>query len=392
VRVSPAVRRWFDSSIGTWTGNRRQGGPAGQAARGLGVVVLALAALGAATASAQPKLSESAAPAGTRIRIYAANAWFDRTHDRPCESCMVRPPGSTLLWTFYENQGIFPNWVRSAREVLRRKARGDRAGFVAGAHEIISFSTVRRAPGGLVFRVNESAYTAPDGHPAPWRDAMSNAIALTLVPPLLDADPSAPENRFALRIATEYLAAFDVRWQYGGLVAPGRNGGRWYLEYAYAGGARARVLNGFMQSLVSLERFAHQANLLVARGRPEWAALRNHAQLLVRLGAKVLVRRLPQYDLGDGWSLYSLARPGHAPPSYHRYHRQLLERLERIRYLPLAWRVAMDDVRVRWGGIPNAVQIEPTRRRRLGRVAAAVEAQAAGAHRAAAHAPAQGAR
>jgi hypothetical protein len=104
------------------------------------------------------------------------------------------------------------------------------------------------------------------------------------------------------------------------------------------------------------------------------------------------VRRLPQYDLGDGWSLYSLARPGHAPPSYHVYHRQLLERLERIRYLPLAWRVAMDDVRVRWGGIPNAVQIEPTRRRRLGRVAAAVEAQAAGAHRAAAHAPAQGAR
>jgi len=31
------------------------------------------------------------------------------------------PPGSTLLWTLYEDQGIFPNWVRSAREVLRRK-------------------------------------------------------------------------------------------------------------------------------------------------------------------------------------------------------------------------------------------------------------------------------
>jgi len=357
------------------------------AARTTGVAVaaalMAVGALGAAADAAQAPLSEGAAPFGTRIKISAANVWLDRTNRRPCAGCMVRPPGSALLWTYYKNQGIFPNWVRSAREVLRRKARGDRAGFLAGAREIISFSTVRRAPGGAVFRVNESAYTAPDSQPAPWRDAMSNAMALTLVPPLLDVDPSPAENAFALRVATEYLRAFDVKWQYGGLVAAGRGGGRWYLEYAYAGGARARVLNGFMQALVSLERFAHQANLRVRR-HPEWAAVRNRAQVLVRLGAQELVGRLPQYDLGDGFSRYSLTRPGHAPLRYHVYHRQLLERLERVRYLPLTWRLTMDDMRVRWGGARNAVVIEVPRARRLKHVAATAQQQAAAAALAAA--------
>ena len=306
----------------------------------------------------QVRVPASAASGSMRTQIHQVNGWWVRNHDYvPCAGCIVRPPQSDLLWTFYRGQGLYPNWVRAGREVLRRKIRGDGAGLVTGGREILEATTVKRLPNGLRFRVIESAYTAPDGQRPPWRDAMGNGIAMSILIPSLPADAFPGASAFALPIANEYLNTFAVHWTAGGIMERGQGRGRWYLEYAYRQGADSRVLNGFMQSLVSLDRFSRQAESL-ARYDRGWLDVRDRARDYVDRGVIELVRYLPLYDLGGGVSKYSLTRPGPAPAKYHEYHLQLLARLEQMSYLPAPSLAVITSYRERWGGKPLATSLE----------------------------------
>lgn len=317
-------------------------------------------------ADAAPKypdvlVSSRAATATARAQILSVNRWWVATHAFvPCSSCMVRPPQSNILWTYYKRQGFYPNWVRAARDVLRRQARGDIDGLRNGAREILAYATVKQLPNGLRFRVIESAYRAPDGEQPPWRDAMSNGLVLTLVIPSLPDEATAADLAAAQRQAKEYLNSFAVHWSAGGLVAKGTGAGRWYLEYAYRTGAASRVLNGFMQSLASLDRFSRQAEELAAVD-PTWLALRDRAREYVYRGTLELVRYLPRYDLGVGVSKYSLTRPGPAPLKYQVYHLQLLARIERMTYLPPHLRTIITTYRSRWGGetLKTSLELDP---------------------------------
>jgi len=318
-------------------------------------LVAAVAWTGAAHGAPQyptVRVSPDAAPPVARAQIERVNAWWARTRTFvPCNSCMVRPPQSALIWTYYRGQGFYPNWVRAARDVLRHKIRGDTRALRAGTAEILANTTLRRLPSGVRYRTIRSAYTAPDGQRPPWRDAMGQGLVLTTVVLGLPDEPTTRELATARRQADELLTAFGVNWRAGGITAPGRGRGLWYLEYAYAEGDRARVLNGFMQALVSLDRFSRQAETM-GRIDPSWYALRNRAQDLVKRGTIELVRNIARYDNGDGWSRYSLTRPGRAPLTYHVYHLQLLQRLELVRYLPPAHRAVLTRYRERWGGDP----------------------------------------
>ena len=320
--------------------------------------VLTLLAALAATAPAAwvhaaatyPRVSvlPKAARPTMRAQILAVNAWWVRTNASvPCDRCMVRPPGSNILWTFYEGQGFYPNWVRAAREVALR----DRAGLRAGAAEILSDATLKRLKNGLRFRVMQSAYSAPDGTPPPWRDAMSNGLVLALIVPSLPPDPTQADLDGAEQTTREFLNAFGVRWTSGGLTERGSRGGLWYLEYADRWGVRSRVLNGFMQALVSLDQFSRQAGGLGKRD-PRWLVLRDRARDYVTRGVAELVRALPRYDMGPGVSKYSLTRPGPAPKKYQVYHLQLLAQLEAMSYLPANARAAIKTYRRRWLGAP----------------------------------------
>lgn len=299
-----------------------------------------------------------AATATARAQILTVNRWWVTTHDFvPCTGCMVRPPQSSILWTYYQRQGLFPNWVRASRDVLRRKIRGDLEGLRAGGREILASATVKELPNGLRFRVVESAYSAPDGELPPWRDAMGNGLVLSLIVPSLPDEATGDDLAVAYQEAKEFLNAFAVRWSAGGLAERGTGPGRWYLEYAYGAGAKSRVLNGFMQSLVSLDRFARQAEIL-SRVDPVWLKLRDRARAYVYRGTLELVRYLPLYDLHNGVSKYSLTRPGPAPLKYHVYHLQLLARLEAMAYLPRHLRAIITDYRTRWGGDPLRMTLE----------------------------------
>ena len=329
---------------------------------GRGRLLIALLAVGlvafgslAATAAAAKNpilnLRDGAADEQTAARITSINDWWVAKFpgERPCRKCEIRPEDSQLVWTYYRRQGFFPNWVRAARDLLRRDRAGEAESFRAGVDEVVSYAKRRVSPDGLPYRINESAYLSPDSTAPPWRDAMGQGLILTLFVEAIPENPTPADLDEARTLATEYLNSFAVHWSVGGVGANGSAGGRWYLEYATPWGERARVLNGFMQTLVSLDRFASQADTLAAD--PEWAALRDRARDYVRLGALELDAHLDKYDFGrDQLSRYSLAKPDPAPPVYQTYHRQLLLRLQKVDYLPEEWRDHFSRIRVQWGG------------------------------------------
>ena len=316
-------------------------------------IVLASAAITEAAPAPKPLLNlrEGAADPATVARLTAVNdRWARENPGRmPCRKCEIRPPGSNLLWVYYRRQGFFPNWVSAARDLLRRQRAGEVETYQAGVREIVSYGKLRTSPDGLRYRINESPYLAPDSTPPPWRDAMGQGLILTLFVPAITAEATPEQVAEAKALATEYLNSFAVHWRDGGVMTDGSAGGRWYLEYATEKGDKARVLNGFMQTLVSMNRFSDQADTLASD--PEWAALRDRAREYVRLGALELNAHIDKYDYGvDQLSRYSLAKPDPAPAVYQTYHRQLLLRLQDIEYLPKDWREHFSAVRVMWGG------------------------------------------
>ena len=317
------------------------------------VVALLCAGGSAAAADSILKLRPGATDAETAAKIQAVNdQWVARNPGQvPCRKCEFRPTGSNLLWLYYRRQGFFPNWVSAARDLLRRERLGQTDGFAEGVAEIVSYSTRYTSASGIAFRVNESPYLSPDSTAPPWRDAMGQGLILTLFVEALPTNPTPEQLAQARTYAAEYLNSFAVHWREKGVAADGSAGGRWYLEYATERGDRARVLNGFMQTLVSLDRFVGQADTLAED--PEWAALRDRARQYVIDGARELNAHIDAYDFGkDKLAKYSLAKPDPAPEVYQVFHRQLLLRLKDISYLPKAWRDHFEQMRLTWGGAP----------------------------------------
>ena len=239
--------------------------------------------------------------------------------------------------------------MHAGTELNGRLHDGSPASYRAAVSEVVALSTLDRA-GGHAFRVNENLFAVPeDGHPPPWRDAMGTGLILADLVPALPPGADAHELDAARRIARQYLATFSVDQRQGGVVIHPGGAGAWYLEYTYR--TRDRVLNGFLQSVLSLGRFARQAERL-SRRHPEWGALADRARERVRAGALAAYDWLPAYDLGGGACLYQLGGSV-ASPKYRAYHQDLLGDLARIPYLPAAWRDRFEFYRVRWGGAPR---------------------------------------
>ncbi len=331
----------------------------------------AIAAVGSVQATAAPKpktaqerlaaiyppavVRPGAATPKLRRTIARVNNWWVTTKTSlPCDRCDVLPPGTSLIWTFYKGQGLYPNWVRASREVIRLQRRGEMAAVRRGTFEILgNVSRVRL--GKRYFRVIHSAYDAPDGQPAPWADAMGAGLILTLIVPSLPENPTPRQIALARTRAEEHLRAFGVNYRKGGLASKGPGRGLWYLEYAYRRGAQVRVLNGSMQSLVSLDRFSRQATDM-ARRDPAWLPLAWQAQDYVIRGSIELARTLPKYDVGGGRSRYSFRFTEAAPLTYHLYHVDLLRKLEAIPYLPAQQRAVISRYRGLWGGSPPTLK------------------------------------
>ena len=283
---------------------------------------------------------------GPKAEIRRINRrWRASGRDRLADRARVRPPGSALVWTWYAGQGLYPNWVHAATALNGQLAHASRGGvYRAGVAEILAASRRDRSRAGRAFRVNENHFRTPDDHKAPpWRDAMGSALILAHLPTAVRGGDGR-ERAIALDYAEQYLAGFAVDHAEGGLRWRGQRPGYWYLEYTYR--TRSRVLNGFMQSLVSLDRFRAGARRL-GRGDRGWARAAARARALTIAGARALHHWLPAYDLGDGRTRYSL-RSGPASDQYRAYHVSLLRKLAGIGYLPDPWRARHRQYAARW--------------------------------------------
>lgn len=173
---------------------------------------------------------------------------------------------------------------------------------------------------------------------------MGTGVILALLAPAIAPDAPAGERTLAREVAAEYLETFSVPWSRGGVVWDDGGPGAWYLEYAYR--TRARVLNGFLQSVLSLSRFERQARRLAVRD-PAWAPLAARARERVLAGTAAAARRLPAYDLGGGATRYSLTS-GPATTKYRLYHVDLLEALARLPYVPPGRRAVFRRYAAAW--------------------------------------------
>lgn len=323
-------------------------------ARFILLVVAVLALLGVGTAAAQPSilhLREGAADAETAARITAVNQqWMDEhPGTRPERKEEYRPKGSQLLWRYYNNQGFFPNWVTAARDVIHRQRDGEKGNARVAVDEIVWYSARRVAPDGTAFRMNDSVYLSTDSTAPPWRDAMGQGLILTTLIPTLDENSTDRQKGRIYTLAEEYLNSFAVDWRDGGVATDGKAGGKWFLEYATPRGDDSRILNGFAQSIVSLDKFATQADALAAED-PRWGELRDRARGYVYDAALEVDAHLDTYDLQNGLSRYSLRTTDPAPETYQIYHRQLLALLMQIDYLPREWRDHYKTMLIAWNG------------------------------------------
>ena len=112
------------------------------------------------------------------------------------------------------------------------------------------------------------------------------------------------------------------------------------------------MLNGFLQSVLSLGRFARQAHRMSGR-HPEWAPspTARASESGPARGPPTTGSRPTTWGAGPA-STNSAASV--ASPKYRAYHQDLLGDLARIPYLPAAWRERFEFYRVRWGGAPRA--------------------------------------
>ena len=255
----------------------------------------------------------------------------------------VKPRGSRLVWTNYSGQGLYPNWVHAGTELNERLRKRKSSAYRAGVAEVLAFSREARTETKR-FRVNENLFADPDGGgTVPWRDGMGTAVLLALLEPAIPHG-DAYEANLARKTAAEYLATFDVSHRSGGVRWSHRGPGAWYLEYTHR--TRNRVLNGFMQSLVSLDRFSRQAGRR-AKSDPAWKPLSLRARRLVREGAVSLAFWLPAYDLGKGKTRYAL-RSGPAAERYRKFHVQLLTQLGGVSYITAGQRKRFTTYAARW--------------------------------------------
>jgi hypothetical protein len=278
-----------------------------------------------------------------RAVIHQVNAKWALSRRPLADRARVRPGGSALVWTNYEKQGLYPNWVHAGTELNERLRRRRVEDYRAGVSEVLALSRSDRA-GRHTYRVNENHFTTPDDRRSPpWRDGMGTAVLLALLIPAIPPGDTY-EDALARKAAREYLATFAVSHRDGGALWTDRGPGAWYLEYTYR--SQRRVLNGFMQSLVSLDRFSRQAGKR-AKHDPSWRPLAQRARGLVRRGGISLTYWLPRYDLGPGKTRYALGS-GPASEQYRAYHVQLLQQLARVSHLTPAQKKRFRAYAARW--------------------------------------------
>jgi hypothetical protein len=169
----------------------------------------------------------------------------------------------------------------------------------------------QRPSGKWVYRFDYASPGTTMALPAPWGSALAQGQGISL---LRRAYHRTGRKRY-LRAAKRALGPLRRPVERGGLSVR-RAEGLMFEEYPSE--RPSLPLNGHMQTLLGLYELSDVSPV---------------ARRLFARGADTLVRVLPQYDAGNGWSLYNLVhQSGFAPvpaqPDYHAAHVRLLRLID----------------------------------------------------------------
>lgn len=223
--------------------------------------------------------------------------------DFPRHEQEVTIPGEVVVFTYYAGRGVQFQPFETYKQGLRtlNTLKPDVPAARAIADRMLDLATPRGPA--LTWE-----YFFPFGGPSrPWTSAISQAIATEFFWRVGTSLPEAERGPY-LAAAEGAARSFQLGTGQGGVASP-QGKGRFYVMYPFA--PSQRILNGHLQVLLNLNRYATQSGSTVARS-------------VVQSGLVGVIPMLPRFDTG-AWSNY---QPGQeAELGYHEFQTEQLVKL-----------------------------------------------------------------
>lgn len=236
-----------------------------------------------------------------------ATTWVMRNGSFPRHEQKITIPGEIVVFKYYAGRGV----QFQAFETFKLGMASVNLAVTPDAEDARRIADRMLQLG--VWRGNSLVweYYFPFGGPAaPWTSSISQALGTEFFQRVAAVSPDGQGTRYA-NVATAMSRSF-LRSSSSGGVSVKEGDGRWYLIYPFA--PSQRILNGHLQVLVNLTRYAEAANS-------------DSARLVVDEGIRGVVPLLPRFDTG-AWSNYL---PGQeADLEYHDFQTSQLRRLADI--------------------------------------------------------------
>ncbi len=226
-----------------------------------------------------------------------------KSKDFPSHEEEVSIPGEVVVFTYYSGRGVqfqpFETYKEGLRQLNTLKPNVD--GARAIADRMLQLATPRGPA--LTWE-----YFFPFGGPSrPWTSSISQAVATEFYWRVATALPEAERPAYA-NAAEASARSFQLGTRQGGVSVP-QGTGRFYVMYPFA--PAQRILNGHLQVLLNVNRYANASGSKVARS-------------VVAAGITGVLPMLAKFDTG-AWSNY---QPGQeAELGYHEFQTDQLEKL-----------------------------------------------------------------
>ncbi|MCW2923274.1 MAG: D-glucuronyl C5-epimerase domain protein [Thermoleophilia bacterium] len=223
----------------------------------------------------------------------------------PAHESELQIPGEPLVFTYYSGRGVqfqpFETFKLGMTDLNQPMPD------IAGARRIADRMRELTMPRGSAVTWE---YFFPFGGPSrPWTSSLSQALATEFYDRVSTSVEDVDAKQYA-DVAAQVARSFLLSPSAGGVSVP-QGAGRFYLIYPFNPGQR--ILNGHLQVLLNLNRYATSSGSPVAR-------------LIVDQGITGVVPILPRFDTG-AWSNY---QPGQeAELGYHEFMTDQLVKLGR---------------------------------------------------------------
>jgi hypothetical protein len=223
----------------------------------------------------------------------------------PRHEQVVRVPGELAVFKYYSGRGVqfqpFETFKLGVGYLTQDPPRTGAARKLAD--RMLELGTVNRTATSWEFHF-------PFGGPAsPWRSAIAQAHALRMYALLAQQVPEAERPKYTA--AADAIVQSFNQGTAGGGVAVNEGPGKFYVMYSF--NPAQRILNGHLQSLLSLWRYSQQTGSPAARAAYD-------------RGYAALVPIISKFDTGD-WSRYQYNQE--ADREYHSFMTEQLQDLAR---------------------------------------------------------------